>query len=83
MWSLSQWVNGMENSKGVHNVAITPKAQQWKCLNVTVFFYFWMLQYCKHSLWERNSKAIDRDVFFQGINDYHMYSLDVDAFHFV
>lgn len=54
--SLGQWVNGLENSKGekeengdAHNVAITPKAQQWKCLNVMVFLYFWMLKYCKDS----------------------------------
>lgn len=40
MWSLSQWVDGMENSKGEkeENVAITPKAQQWKCLNVLVLY---------------------------------------------
>lgn len=66
----------------VHNLAITPKAQQWKRLNVMVFFYFWMLLYCKHSSWERNFKAVAMYsiCICQGIDDYHMYSLVVDAF---
>lgn len=71
-----------------HTIAIIPKNTKQKqnamemlesCLNVRVFlFLFLMLKYCKHSLWERSSKAIDCNwIFF--LYNFHSFYLSLFA----